>query len=116
VARYWIDLKRNGHVVRQVIYRSDRIGSRLDIKLAPFKIGGEEVWMPVSGESLAYTARVGGKSMSFREPTSIGLIYVVDGTMEFNRNPGPETFTINYKPGTPISDHLRQMTTEFGRK
>jgi hypothetical protein len=115
IARFWIDLRRNGHVVRKEGYQSgQRMGGRLDIKLAPYKIGDADVWMPVSGENVAYVDKVDKKVVVTKEPTSVSIIYVVDGTMEFNKRPGPEVFTIKYKPGTPISDKLRKLQYEFG--
>jgi hypothetical protein len=114
--RYWIDLRRNGHVVRVEGYQSGSdMVSRLDIELARFRIGDTEVWMPVSGKGVGYAALEGGKPIVVKEPTSISTIKVLDGTMEFNKHPSPEVFTIKYKPGTPISDHLRKMRTEFGQ-
>jgi len=38
---------------------------------------------------------------------------VVDGTMEFNKHPGPEVFTTNYKLGPPISESLRKLEDEW---
>ncbi|GAC1475709.1 MAG: hypothetical protein NVSMB9_28690 [Isosphaeraceae bacterium] len=115
--RYWIDLRRNGHVVSVQTYAPSRVmNSRLDIKLAPFKVGKAEVWMPVSGDYVAYEALVDNKPIQTKEPTQFETIYVVDGTLEFNKHPGPDVFTIKYKPGTPISDRLRQMTYEFGQQ
>jgi hypothetical protein len=118
IARYWIDLRRNGHVVRRESYRAGKVMSgRLDIKLAPFEIGDTEVWMPVSGESVGYEALGEDKiPIVTKEPTSIRTIYVVNGTMEFNKHPGPEAFTIKYKMGTPISDNLRKLEYEFGQQ
>jgi hypothetical protein len=40
----------------------------------------------------------------------------VGGTMEFNKHPGREVFTIKYKPGTPVSDNLRKLQYEFGQQ
>jgi len=115
--RYWIDLRRNGHVVRQEAYLTEnKMSSRLDVRLAPFKVGGVEIWMPVAGEKVGYVARVDKKPVIFKEPQTLESIYVVDGTMEFNKQPGPEAFRIKYKLGTPISDHLRKLETEFGRQ
>ncbi len=117
ISQYWIDLRRNGHVVRQQSYASGKVLSgRLDVKLAPFKVSGTEVWMPVSGQSLGYMALVDKKPVRTKEPTSIQNIYVVGGSMEFNKRPGPEVFTIKYKPGTPISDNLRKLQYEFGQQ
>jgi len=117
--RYWIDLRRNGHVVREEIYRGKGhrvMAKRLDIKLAPFKIGKSEVWMPVSGESVGYEATVDKKPVVLKQPQAFEKIYVVNGTMEFNRHPGPDVFTIRYKPGTPVSDNLRKLQYEYGQQ
>jgi hypothetical protein len=116
ILRYWIDLRRNGHVVRRETYQDKVMGSRHDIKLAPFKVGGAEVWMPVAGEGVSYGALVDRKPVITKEPTVLDSIRVVDGTMEFNKHPGPETFTIKYKLGTPISDSLRKLNYEFGQQ
>ena len=73
---------------------------RLDIKLAPFKVGDAEVWMPVSGESVGYEAMGPNKTpIVTREPTSIKKLHVNGGTMEFNKHPGPEVFFTKYKIG-----------------
>ncbi len=117
LGRYWIDLHRSGQVVRSEGYQSGKVVSgRLDIKLAAFQVGGSEVWMPVYGEKLGYVALVDKKVVVTKEPTSIDTIYVVGGTMEVNRRPGPEVFTIKYKPGTPISDNLRKLEYEFAQQ
>lgn len=36
--------------------------------------------------------------------------------MEFNKKPGPSTFTLKHKPGTPISDQVRKLDYLFGQK
>ncbi|MGC8643180.1 MAG: hypothetical protein ACP5XB_25245 [Isosphaeraceae bacterium] len=114
--RYWIDLQRSGQVVRRESYAGNVMSERLDIKLRPFKIGGAEVWMPVSGEDVGYVALENNKTVLFKDPTSIKTIYAVGGTMEFNKHPRPEVFTIKYKLGTPISDNLRKVQYEFGQQ
>jgi hypothetical protein len=115
--RYWVDLGRNGHVVRSENYAPPKVVmGRVQIELAPFKVGDAEVWMPVSGESVGFAALVDKKPVVTNEPTSTCRIYVVGGTMEFNKRPGRGVFTINYKPGTPISDNLRKLTYEFGQQ
>ena len=40
----------------------------------------------------------------------------MNGTLVFNKHPGPETFNIKYKPGTPITDNLRKLEYEFGQQ
>jgi hypothetical protein len=118
VLRYWIDLRRNGHVIRAESYvPGGVVSSRYDIKLASFKIGDANIWMPVFVEYMGYADMTEDKKPFFsKEPTVLETMYVVDGTMVFNKRPGPEAFTIKYKPGTPISDHLRKMNFEFGQQ
>ncbi|MEJ7637868.1 MAG: hypothetical protein WKF75_07785 [Singulisphaera sp.] len=115
--RYWIDLHRSGHVVRVEYYASGNVmQGRLDITLTPFKIGDAEVWMPVRGDAVGYGAIVDKRPVVNKEPTSFETIYVVAGTMQFNKRPGREAFTIKYKPGTPVSDNLRKLKYEFGQQ
>jgi hypothetical protein len=37
----------------------------------------------------------------------------LDGTMEFNKHPGPEVFTTQYKMGPPVSEALRNLEGEW---
>ena len=50
------------------------------------------------------------------EPTSILSLYIIDGTLAFNRHPGPPTFSVKYKPGTPVSDHVRKLSYQYGQQ
>ncbi len=115
--RYWIDLGRSGQVVRQESY-SERlaVAGTADIKLAPFKVGNVDVWMPVSAEVVGYGILVDGRPVMMKNPTSVEKIYVVNGTLEFNKHPRDDVFTIKYKPGTPVSDNLRKLQYEFGQQ
>jgi hypothetical protein len=116
LCRYWIDLKRNGHVMRVESYTTGKVRcGQLDIKLAAFMIDDAKVWMPVSGESVGYAALVNGKPVATKEPTSFVKISVVAGTMEFNKKPKPDVFKITYQHGLPISDSFRKLTAEFGQ-
>ena len=110
--RYWIDLRRSGHVVCQEAYASGKaMVRRLEIELAPFKIDNVNFWMPVSGNAVGYMAQIDKRPAVMKEPQSFEVIRVVNGTMEFNKKPGPEAFNIRYKLGTPISDNLRNWST-----
>ena len=56
--RFWVDLQRSGHVVKEEHYAAgNAVSSRIDIKLARFKLGDGSIWMPVSGEFSGYGAR-----------------------------------------------------------
>jgi len=115
--RYWIDLRKSGHVVRVEGFMPGKVrSSHMDIKLDPFKIGDAEVWMPVYGVTYGYVALENNVPVVVKEPTSIVTMYVVGGTMEFNKKLGPEAFRVNYKMGTPISDELKKLNIEYGQQ
>lgn len=116
IYRYLIDLRRTGQVVRYETYAPGKVrNGYTDIQLASFKIGDTEVWMPVFSKSVGYAAIKDKRPYVTKEPTSLETLYVVSGTMEFNKHPGDDVFTIQYKLGTPISDQLRKVTYEFGQ-
>jgi hypothetical protein len=121
---YHVDLGRGGHIIRRTEYirgedavDGNAYTARTDIKLSAFQVDGKEVWMPVATEMLGYGAMAPGKPPRFynmKNPTTRISIKILDGTMVFNTHPGRETFTIDYKLGTPVTDQLRRMTTEYG--
>jgi hypothetical protein len=115
--RYWVDLQKGGHVVRQEWYQREKVMSaRLDVELGQFKLGDSEVWMPKSGTSMSYAALVDKEVVIAKEPCVIERIHVLDPTMQFNLHSGPEVVTSKYKPGTPISDSLRKLIYEYGQQ
>lgn len=118
--RFWIDLKRTGHVVRRETYApkglapEESLLGRVDIKLAPFKVNGFELWMPISGVAEGHAAIKNSRPVLEVEPTNREIIYMNEGTLNFNTKPGPEMFTHRFKVGTPISDNLRRTQYEYG--
>lgn len=50
------------------------------------------------------------------EPTVVEAIYIIDRTLTLNRQPAAAEFSLASKLGTPISDTLRQIRTEFGKQ
>jgi hypothetical protein len=117
LVRYWIDLRRGGHVVRTESYgQGGLVRGRGEIRLAPFRVGKSEVWMPVSGTSVGYVALVDRKPVVTKEPQVTQTIDIERGTIEFNKHPGPEVFSIKYKPGTPVTDSLRKIQYEYGQQ
>jgi hypothetical protein len=118
VLRYWIDLNRDGHVVRNDGYTSidgSLVGKTL-ISLKQFNIDGEPVWFPVSGISEGFIFTRDNKLVYSKEPTQREEIYILLDTLKFNRNPPASAFKIDYKPGTPISDQLKKLRYEFGQQ
>lgn len=119
VFRYWLDMKRNGHVVQLETYGPGPGGARQSnwqFELSRFTVGGADVWMPVSAVETGYLRLENQKIVFQNTPTRSQKIYVVGGTMQFNKHPGRDVFTIKYKPGTPISDSLRKLQYEFGQQ
>ncbi len=115
--KFWIDLHRGGHVVRwEMFARGGELTRRSDIELRSFPLGDRTVWMPVRGVSESHNAFKDGKAYYPAEPTTVETIQVVGSTLAFNKHPGPDTFNIKYKPGTPISDKLRKLEYEFGQQ
>ncbi len=101
--RYWIDLGRNGHVVRFETYRNgERLKLRCDIKLAKLGLAGAEIWMPVSAEQVTYSPPTGSETGQ-SQPELSATISIVDGTMAFNTGLDAKNFAIDYRAGKPIS-------------
>jgi len=114
--RFWLDLSRGGHAVRRESFIAGELVGRIDVKLEAFKVGNDQVWMPKSGILEGHSSTKDGKPYFPASPTSSETLYVVDGTMEFNKRPGPSAFKIDYKPGMLISDNLRRLQEEYGRQ
>ena len=115
--RYWIDLKRGGQTFLREGYQDDQLASRSTIELSRFVVGGAPAWMPVGGLVEGYVTHPSKQKPEFHKlPVFTRKIYVVAGTLEFNRHPAPSTFSANYKPGTPVTDHLKQFQYEFGQQ
>jgi hypothetical protein len=114
--RYWIDLGRNGHVVRlEVYWTGERLRLRRDIKLAKFGLAGAQIWMPVSAEQVTYsppTASESGES----QPESNATISMLNGTTAFNANLDAKNFAIDYRAGKPISASGRRRSDQFDRQ
>jgi hypothetical protein len=116
VARYWIDLQRGGRAVRCETYMDDAISGVTEFTLKSFKVGKEDVWMPIAAATTSYLYVNADNAVTIDdEPTILQTLAVINGTMEFNTHPRPEVFTKNYKPGTPISDHIRKLQYQFGQ-
>ena len=101
--RYWIDLGRNGHVVRlEAYWAGERLRLRRDIKLAKFGLAGAEIWMPVSAEQVTYSPPSESETGE-SQPELNTTISILNGTTAFNANLDAKDFAIDYKAGKPIS-------------
>ncbi len=75
------------------------------------------MWIPISGVGEGFAALdKSGKPYVPTEPTAIEKLYMIAGTLDINKRPGPSLFEISYKPGTIVSDGLRKLEYEFGQQ
>jgi hypothetical protein len=115
--RFWVDLARRGLVVRREVYGSDgKVMKRTKIQLATLEVGDVEEWFPVSGVIEGHASIKDGKVVISKEVTNVERIYIVDGSLEFNKNPDPGVFTVAYRVGAAVSDNLRKLKYEFGQQ
>ncbi len=114
--RYWIDLGRNGHVVRSEAYwTGERLRLRRDIKLAKFGLAGAQIWMPESAEQVTYSppsASETGES----QPESNTTISILNGTTAFNANLDAKNFAIDCRVGKPNSASGRRRSDQFDQQ
>ncbi len=82
----------------------------------PFMVGKVEIWMPVAGDYVGNGAVENQKPIIVKDPTVLTTMKVVSATMECNKHPTPDVFTIKHKIGTPVSDNLRNLEYEFGQQ
>jgi hypothetical protein len=114
VLRYWVDLQRNGHVVRIKEYLSD---GQTDITLKPFKVGKEEVWIPVAETTEGkHMEDAKGVPITASETTLVRTEAIIESTLQFNTRPGPEVFSTRYRLPAPVSENLRSLKRDFDAK
>ncbi len=114
--RYWIDMGRDGHVVRfEAYWTGDQMRLRRDIKLAQFGLAGAQIWMPISAEQVTYSppsASETGES----QPESIATISILNGTMAFNAGVDAKKFSIGNGAVKPNSASGRRRSDQFDRQ
>ena len=114
--RYWIDMGRDGHVVRfEAYWTGERLWLRRDIKLAQFGLAGAQIWMPISAEQVTYSppsASETGES----QPESNVTILILNGTMAFNAGLDAKNFAIGYRAVKPNSASGRRRSDQFDRQ
>ncbi len=107
VHRFWIDMGRNGHVLKKERWNRGRLLSTAsEITLDQVEIDGQPVWFPAKG-----TAR----NIYENEVTSEEHYRVLRGSAKINQGISDAAFSIKYPMGTPISDRLRGVVYEFGQ-
>ena len=62
--RFWIDLKRGGHAVRQESYgQGGALSVRINTKLASFQAGNTDIWMPIFATAESHSDEKEGKTI-----------------------------------------------------
>ncbi len=116
--RYWIDLRRGGHTFRREYYgENDQLRLRTTIELSRFEVGRTSIWMPVKGTVEDFVSLDGSRNAIFhKESIDKEDLYIIAGTLEFNKHPPASTFTAKYKPETPVNDLQKRLRYEFGQQ
>jgi len=115
--RCWLDMKRGGQCrLREGYGSEEKLVFRSMIQLKEVKAGSSRIWMPVMAVTQNFAALRDKTVVVLDKPTETETIYFVEATLEFNKHPPDSTFRAKYKPGTPVTDQLRQIQYEFGRQ
>ena len=118
VERYWIDLERGGHVVQRERSRKRKLIDRAKVESKQFKAPeavAKPIWLPYHGIIETYLAEEGDQVVHVDKPTQIVNIWLLPDSLKFPVTLPDSRFSVKYKPGTPITDSLRQAAYEFGQ-
>lgn len=107
VERYWVDLSRNGHVLKKERWsRGQLLNVVSEIELKSFERESGKVWIPVKGKS---------RNMDNGSKSSDEYYRVLQGSVRVAGIIPDKQFSMKYPVGTPISDHLKGVFYEFGQ-
>ena len=107
VVRYWVDLARNGHVLKKERWsRGQLLNVVSEIELKSYQGESGKVWIPVKGKST---------NMYNGSKSSDEYYRVLQGSVRVGGDIPDRQFSVKYPVGTPISDHLKGVFYEFGQ-
>ena len=107
VERFWVDLGRNGHVLKKERWSSGQLLNVVsEIELKSYEGESGKVWVPVKGKST---------NMYNSSKTSEEYYRVLQGSVRVGSVIPDRQFSVKYPVGTPISDHLKGVFYEFGQ-
>jgi hypothetical protein len=108
IAVYWIDLERGAHALKIDLYFNRMaVHSRVvGVNLRRYKFEEREFWLPVEGKLQMFD---GDGVLEWTE-----YYQVLQSSVRVSQLP-PDRFKAKFKPGTIITDHLRQARFEFGQ-
>jgi hypothetical protein len=105
---YWLDLERGAHALKIDLYFNRiAVHSRVvDVVLRQFRFAEREIWLPVEGKLEMFDD---DGVLSWTE-----YYQVLQNSVRLTQLPS-DRFKANFKPGTIITDQLRQARFEFGQ-
>jgi hypothetical protein len=108
IAVYWIDLERGAHALKIDMYLN-RVAVRsrvVDVVLRRFRFEEREIWLPVEGKLQMFDD---DGVLDWTE-----YYQVLQSSVRVSQL-SPDRFKAKFKPGTIITDQLRQARFEFGQ-
>mgnify|MGYP000913911658 CR=1 FL=1 len=116
---YWVDLQRQGCVLRaEKRVHERRLKLRIThVLLHLFKSGlGREFWLPVHGELQGFTFPPPTIQLTEPEPDNVVRFDVLKESVVFNSGLKDSMFSVRYPVATLITDHLKKSRYEFGQQ
>ena len=111
--RYWIDMDRGGNVLQYEDYADDELKNlryrEHDIKLAKFKAGAKEVWLPIGGVLDTFMWGSGYHSVPIYRETYA----VVDGSVILDAGLGDSRFALKSKTPPPEALEKLALSNQF---
>ena len=118
--RMWIDLERGGLVLKQERYDGNdtQLASRMTVEIDRFPLSSSKsVWLPIAYTGSGFVGTDDKNNMIYKNnPTSVEKGYLLKTSVMINSHPGDSVFSVNYKPGTPITDRLKREEFSFGQQ
>lgn len=113
-SRYWIDLNRGGHVLKEEFYSGSGLLWRVyGIRLARFPLAaGKEAWFPVAAEMDSFGTGNGVQ----KTPVMHESYRVVQGSLVFNRGLTDERFSVNWNGRKAETPAFTKMARENATK
>jgi hypothetical protein len=114
--RIWVDMARGCHPTRRESYSAGSLVSRATVALQQFSLpSGGPIWLPVSGTVEGFAEVDDNKKLYFAsEVQNTEVLKIMTNTLQINRHPGDGAFALKYRPGTPVTDSLRDLRYEYG--
>lgn len=113
--KYWFDMKHGGFARRRELYMANaenRVASSASVQLGMFEKNGTQFWIPIAGRIDGFLKAIDGKVIIAEKPTNVEHVYIIRASVRLNESPSLSRFSVNFKPGMPITDTLRKLSYE----